>query len=329
MDKLRRDSPDIRSKSAKGKDLYLTGSTDLGVVRKLVEQMQRERQAGNDLQYQVNGATLEEVFLDLNSETSTPATRSRDGDRDSTAVEGPEANGWEKGVEGTRDIENGSLGPVIPVISNSNPPLTPGRKRGFLLSIPINAFIIFRKRILNLRRAWLLPLIAVIVVICGTCIPLFFIRDRNQSCASITRRATTQPLTWPVSPYPLLYPPLIIAPDPQGAFGDVFSSPFLSGLVETESDNASFVDLFQTDYRNQDFGGISIASDPTTSSLFTWEGSNLLNKGLSSLNLVSNAVLNQISPPDGNPLRITLGYRPLPSPSFLSTATAMRWIGFL
>ena len=328
LDKLRRDSPDIRSKSAKGKDLYLTGSTDLGVVRKLVEQMQRERQAGNDLQYQVNGATLEEVFLDLNSEASTPETGSRDGDRSSSnGVEDPEVAGWEKGVDGTRGMENGDG--IVPVISNSNPPLTPGRKRGFLLSIPINAVIIFRKRLLNLRRAWLLPLIAIIVVICGTCIPLFFMKDRNQTCASITRRVTTQTLTWPQSPYPLLYPPLVIAPEPQGSFGDVFSSPFLSGLVQTEADNASFVDVFRTNYRNQDFGGISVASDPSTSSLFAWEGSNLLNKGLSALNLISNAVLNQISPSDGNPLRITLGYRPLPSPSFLSTATAMRWIGFL
>lgn len=329
LDKLRRDSPDIRSKSAKGKDLYLTGSTDLGMVRKLVEQMQRECQAGNDLRYQVNGATLEEVFLDLHSESTTPETRSRDGDRDSNVIEGPETAAWEKGVDGTRDVEDGGLGPVVPVISTSNPPLTPGRKRGFLLSIPINAVIIFRKRLLNLRRAWLLPLIAIIVVICGTCIPLFFMEGRNQTCASITRRATTQVLTWPQSPYPLLYPPLVIAPEPQGVFGDVFSSPFLSGFVQTEPDNTSFVDLFETDYRNQDFGGISIATDPAASSLFAWEGSNLLNKGLSSLNLISNAVLNQISPPDGNPLRITLGYRPLPSPSFLSTAEAMRWIGFL
>lgn len=180
LDKLRRDSPEIRTKSAKGKDLYLTGSTDLGIVRKLVEQMQREREAGNDLQYQVNGATLEEVFLDLNSETTTPETRSQNGEHEPG---GQEANGWEKGVEGTRDIEDGSLGlgPIVPVISNSNPPLTPGRKRGFLISIPINAFIIFRKRILNLRRAWLLPLIAIVVVICGTCIPLFFIKDGRRA----------------------------------------------------------------------------------------------------------------------------------------------------
>lgn len=330
LEKLRRDSPDIRSKSAKGKDLYLTGSTDLGVVRKLVEQMQRERQAGNDLQYQVNGATLEEVFLDLNSESPTPETRSSQDDRDamSTAVEGEQAQqGWEKGVDGV-DLE-GSAGPVVPVISNSNPPLTPGRKRTFLLSIPIDAFTIFRKRILNVRRAWLLPLIAIIVVVCGTCIPLFFMADRRQTCASVIRRATTQPLTWPQSPYPILYPPLVIAPDPSTIFGNVFSNPFLSGFVQPESDNASFVDVFRNDYRNQDFGGISIATDPSTPSLFAWEGSNLLNKGLSSLNLISNAVLNQINPPDDNPLRITIGYRPLPSPSFLSTAEAMRWIGFL
>lgn len=324
LDQFRQDSPDIRSKSAKGKELYLTGSTDLALVRKLVDRMQRQRQlqGGDKLQYQVNGATLEEVFLDLNSEAPTPDT----GSQDDHAPAVPAA-GWEKGIDGT-DIEAGP-GPVVPVISKSNPPLTPGRKRSFILSIPIDAWTIFRKRLLNVRKAWLLPLIAIVVVICGTCIPLFFLDGRTQSCASITRRATTQTLTWPQSPYAILYPPLVLAPEPEGAFGDVFSNPFLSSFVQIEPDNSSFVDVFTNDYRNQDFGGVSIASDPTTPSLFAWEGSNLLNKGLSSLNLVSNAVLNQISPPEGNPLRITLGYRPLPSPSFLSTAQAMRWIGFL
>lgn len=338
LEQLRRDSPDIRSKSAKGKELFLTGSTDLALVRKLVDRMQLERSKGKQaLQYQVNGATLEEVFLDLNSETTTPETTSQHGPEDPTSVTSP---GWEKGVDGT-DIEKGGIatapgapvGPVVPVISRShahdNPPLTPGHKRSFILSIPIDAFTIFRKRLLNLRRAWLLPLIGAIVVICGTCIPLFFMEGRNQTCASVVRRATTQVLTWPQSPYPILYPPLVLAPASSDNFGNVFNNPFLSSFVQTEPDNTSFVDVFTNDYRNQDFGGISIASDPSESSLFAWEGSNLLNKGLSSLNLISNAVLNQISPSDTNPLRITLGYRPLPSPSFLSTAEAMRWIGFL
>lgn len=323
LDQLRQDSPEIRSKSAKGKELYLTGSTDLGLIRKLVDRMQRQRQGGSNMQYQVNGATLEEVFLDLNSEVPTPDTQSQDDHAPVTP-----ATGWEKGNDAT-DIEAGA-NPVVPVISKSNPPLTPGRKRTFILSIPIDAWTIFRKRLLNLRRAWILPLIAIIVVICGTCIPLFFLDGRNQTCASISRRATTQTLTWPRSPYPVLYPPLVIAPAAdEGVFGTIFSNPFLSSFVQTEPDNASFVDVFTNDYRNQDFGGVSIASDPSTPSLFAWEGSNLLNKGLSSLNLISNAVLNQISPPDGNPIRITLGYRPLPSPSFFSTAQAMRWIAFL
>jgi ATP-binding cassette subfamily A (ABC1) protein 3 len=336
LDQLRKDSPDIRTKSAKGKDLYLTGSTDLAIVRKLVDRMQGERKAGNDLKYQVNGATLEEVFLDLNSEPATPKTQSivqsqNHSQSDITPVKTerePEVeNGWEKGVDGTSDVEGQAT--VLPTVlaPDANPPLTPGHKRTFLLSIPTDAFTIFRKRLINLRRAWLLPLIAIIVVVCGTCIPLFFLKDRNQTCASIIRRATTIPLTWPQSPFPIRYPPLIVAP--ADIFGAALNNPFISGFVETQADNASFVDLFRDDYTNQDFGGVSIAAAPTSASLFAWEGSNLLNKGLSALNLVSNAILDQISPSGDAGFRITLGYRPLPSPSFLSTAQAMRWIGFL
>lgn len=328
LDQLRKDSPDIRTKSAKGKDLYLTGTTDLGMVRKLVDRMQTERKSGRNLQYQVNGATLEEVFLDLNAEPVTPENRSQIGASPST---GPEAEtAWEKGVDGTgSDVEAPTT--ALPHVHDSNPPLTPGHKRSFLLSVPVDAFTIFRKRIINLRRAWLLPLIGIIVVIAGTCIPLFFLKNRNQTCAPLIRQATTQPLTWPVSPFPLLYPPLVVAPG--NAFGQAFNNPLISTLVVTRPDNASFVDTFTNDYRNQDFGGISIASSPSTPSLFAWEGSILLNKGLSALNLVSNAILDQISPSTGTGtnagFRITLGYRPLPSPSFFSTAQAMRWIGFL
>ena len=328
LDKLRKDTPGLRTKSAKGKDLYLTGSTDLGLVRKLVDRMQAERKGGRNLQYQVNGATLEEVFLDLNAEPTTPETSSQTDHV--TPGHAEHETGWEKGIDGTgSDVENHPT--ALPIVPDSNPPLTPGHKRSFLLSIPMDAFIIFRKRIINLRRAWLLPLIGIIVVVCGTCIPLFFLEGRNQTCASVIRRATTQPLTWPQSPFPLIYPPLVVAPT--DAFGTALDNPLISTLVVTQPDNASFVDLFRNDYRDQDFGGVSIASDPSTASLFTWEGSNLLNKGLSALNLVSNAVLNQISPGAGDGtnagFRITLGYRPLPSPSFLSTAQAMRWIGFL
>jgi len=328
LDQLRKESPDIRTKSAKGKDLYLTGTTDLGLIRKLVDRMQVERKGGRNLQYQVNGATLEEVFLDLNSEPETPETGSQTGPAPNAEPE--VETGWEKGVDGTgSDVEAPAT--VLPHVHDSNPPLTPGHKRSFLLSVPVDAFTIFRKRIINLRRAWLLPLIGIIVVIAGTCIPLFFLKNRNQTCAPLIRNATTAPLTWPVSPFPLVYPPLVVAPG--DVFGQAFENPLISTLVVTRPDNASFVDTFTNDYRNQDFGGVSIASDLATPSLFAWEGSNLLNKGLSALNLISNAVLDQISPATGTGtnagFRITLGYRPLPSPSFFSTAQAMRWIGFL
>jgi hypothetical protein len=298
--------------------------------------MQGERKAGKDLKYQVNGATLEEVFLDLNSEPSTPETGSTvehpESDITPAKVERDPESGWEKGVDGTSSDLEGQPAvlatiPAVGADTDTNPPLTPGHKRTFLLSIPMDAFTIFRKRIINLRRAWLLPLIAIIVVICGTCIPLFFLKDRNQTCASIIRRATTQPLTWPESPFPLLYPPLVVAP--ADAFGTTLTNPLITAFVETQPNNNSFVELFRNDYTSQDFGGVSIADSPTTASLFAWEGSLLLNKGLSALNLVSNAVLDQISPSGDAGFRITLGYRPLPSPSFLSTAQAMRWIGFL
>jgi hypothetical protein len=76
----------------------------------------------------------------------------------------------------------------------------------------------------------------------------------------------------------------------------------------------------------------SLGND-SSQALFAWEGSSLTNKGLSSLNLLSNLLLDRVAPPSATTIddyfRINLDFSYLPSPSFTSTAQAMKWIAFL
>ena len=310
---------------SRGRRRLITGSTDLSALGKAVEMLEDAKRQGHAIKYQLDGASIEQVFLDLNREPdrndstgmSTPIPPS-DSTPPIKEVEIPENTVSEKDLEITPQIDRAKT----VLIS-----LTPGRKPSFLLSIPIDAFTIFRKRLLIVRRGWLLPLVGIVVVIAATCIPLFFLADRVQTCEFVSDERRLLHLTYPSSPYPFAYTPPLIAP--QSAFTN-YSIP--AHYVDFVPDNQTFVNDIAMNISNISFGGISLSSSPLTeASLFAWEGSNLENKGLSALNLLNNFVLD--AKVGGTSLvqafKINLDFQYLASPSFLSTAQAMKWIGFL
>lgn len=323
---LRRDFPQIRSKGSGGQYLLSTGSSDVTQMRTIVERLQRE---DGDVRYQINSSTLEDVFLDLNADPtrseepeSATSTLAIGAVPDITPAETKQSDVVEP--SGEKDLEIAGAQPA----PGGYLALTPGQKPSYLLAIPVDAWTIVRKRLVNLRRAWLLPLVSIIMVICATCIPLFFLGDRAQTCDLITRERVIQPLTYPRSAYPLLYPPLLVSPaDALGAYTPVFGD-----IVDAVQDNATFVETLQQNQKNFTFGGVSLSTDTTAQSLFAWEGTAVRNKGLSALNLLSNQLLNRISPVGADiqeAFRLNLQFQFLPSPSFLSTAQAMKWIAFL
>ena len=326
VEDLRRDFPQIRSKGTGGQFLLSTGSNNVTQMRMIVERIQRE---GGDVRYQVNSSTLEDVFLDLNANPtrseqpeSSTSTLAMAAVPDIAPAETKQSDVAEP--SGEKDLEIDSAEPA----RDGYLALTPGHKPTYLLAIPIDAWTIVRKRLINLRRAWLLPLVAIVMVIAATCIPLFFLGNRAQTCALLTRERIIQPLTYPRSPYPLLYPPLLVSP--ANALGDY--TPVFGDIVDAVPDNATFVEALQQNQKKFTFGGVSLSSDASAQSLFAWEGTAVRNKGLSALNLLSNQLLNRISPVGADvqeAFRLNLQFQFLPSPSFLSTAQAMKWIAFL
>ncbi|ORY26511.1 hypothetical protein BCR39DRAFT_541062 [Naematelia encephala] len=319
--------PDSVSRDFRGRHLISTSSSDLAPVRKVLGILREARMQGMDVDFQVNSSTLEEVFLDLNSTPCEP-----DPEVTSSTVQSTPSNSYPRleKPEDPKDLELASI--ETPVKRTDSLLLSQGRKPSYLSAIPRDAWTVFRKRLIVLRRSWLLPLIAIVVVVCAASIPLFFMNERDQTCALDLRFSTLQKLTYPLSGYPAIYTPVVVAP--ATAFGAITLP---TEYVRTAADNASFIDLFANgayNVNNITFGGISLATDPTTQpSLFAWEGASLLNKGPSALNLMSNALLDSISPPqsDGSidsAFRIQAQFRYLDTPSFWQTADAMKWIAF-
>jgi ATP-binding cassette subfamily A (ABC1) protein 3 len=326
LEALRRDTLTTNAGESRGKIVLSTGSNDVERIQQLVDRVARDGALDSSLRYQVNSSTLEDVFLDLNAE---PADQAESATTlplpisDEIVPAASQKSGEDATYSSEKDLE------VAPAnVTNDSLRLTPGHKPT-LLSIPIDAWTIVRKRLLVLRRSWLLPLVAVIMVICATCIPLFFLGNRAQTCALLTRERLIQPLTYPRSAFPFLYPPLLVAP--QSLLGEYTAA--FGKVILAVPDNTTFVDTIRQDPANLTFGGISINPDPAGSSLFAWEGTAVLNKGLSALNLISNTLLNRITGVTGtstaDTFRINLDFQFLPSPSFLSTAQAMKWIAFL
>ena len=252
---LQRDVPSLRSRDVRGKQLFATGSGELSVIRKLVARVQSERASGHcNSGYQVNSATLEEVFLDLNAEKHDPisseSTLAVPIFEPVALVSTPMA---EKDLEMSGDLSKDSPSQETGLV------LTPGRKASPFLSPFVDAWTIFLKRFIVFRRSFLLPIVGVVVVICAAIIPLFFLNGRNQTCAFVSDERRLQNLVYPYSLYPFLFSPVVLAPSSlANAFSSISNA---SNYVDAVADNASFVEQFATNSSAISFGGLSRASN--------------------------------------------------------------------
>jgi ATP-binding cassette subfamily A (ABC1) protein 3 len=308
---LQRELPGVTTRELRGKQIYMTGTNDMNTIKNLVSLIQSARPSCS---YQVNSPTLEQIFIDLNAEPAGTDSETIAGDLLAVTPQVAPELSDEKDSERADDTSSSLI-------------LTAGRKPFWILAFFVDAYTIFLKRSTIARRSWLLPIIAIVIVVCASCIPLFFMIDRDQTCAIVLDEQTFQPITYPYSLYPLAFSPIVLAP---AQLAQAFAAfPNATAFIKSEADNASFVDLFATDYHDQTFGGLSLGADAAVQSLFAWEGSALRNKGLSALNVLSNAVMAQIQPPTANPFRINLSFQYLASPSFLSTAVAFKWLAFM
>ncbi|KAH8094651.1 P-loop containing nucleoside triphosphate hydrolase protein [Cristinia sonorae] len=283
---------------------------DTPTVQKILQAIEDEKKTYNIASYSILGTSIEDIFLGLMHDSSTK------DELEQTRRESSEA---EKSRSST---------PVLPSLPQAMS-LTNGRRRSPLGQ----AFTIFHKRFLIFRRSWLTPCLAILIAVGGSCVPLFFLKDTQDTCAQRVRRNITgMPLYLPVS---------AIGVAEQTATGDhILASPpgvvsilgaSAAGLlIEDIPNNATFVDTINRSYLNQSLGGVSVDLQ-TNSALFAWEASAPGLTGQVMLNFASNILYN-------NALNVT--GRAGPAPSIISakyqnfpgliagTLKALRWLVF-
>jgi ATP-binding cassette subfamily A (ABC1) protein 3 len=296
--------------------LYQLKTKDATVVRSALEILEEAQFGSWIASYDVQGASIEGIFLDLMAAEGASAQAEKSEDLDKVQEEpkspGPDTPGLSSDV------------PVLHPALN----LTDGRSKSPI----VQTFTIFYKRTLIARRAWLTPLLAVLVAVCGACIPLVFLSNHQQSCVRRFEPSYLQPLYLPFSP-------IALSAQGSGPESDVYASP--PGILQTLGstarnvsthdvpDNATFAQTINSNYRNLELGGVSFDFDHNAS-MFAWEASPPGDTGPTVLSLVSNILYNRAINATGNattPHLIMAYYSSFP-PVAAGTLVSLKWVAF-
>lgn len=197
------------------------------------------------------------------------------------------------------------------------------------------ALTVFHKRSLIFRRSWVSLTLAVIVAICGSCIPLFFLSNRPQTCEVNFEVATNIPLFLPISPlfgtfFGTLANDSHVLEAPAGVVSRL--GPITDSLHFTDfSDRSAFTSAVESGFRDLTLGGIVIPSANTSdTALLAWEASSPGFAGATLLNLVSNVLWQQSLNGTGqgsNGRVISANYQAFPTVNG-SSLNSLRWVGF-
>jgi ATP-binding cassette subfamily A (ABC1) protein 3 len=315
LDRIRELAPQCTlSQASPTHAAYHLKSKDSVVVENVLKLLDDEGSQNHIASYDVLGTSIEDIFLDLMDRESRPGSRTPDSG------------------EKSMNSSDGAPGPTIPDLAPpaSIPPvltLTDGCARS-----PFSqALTIFYKRALIARRSWLTPTLAVVIAVCGSCVPLFYLSGQPPSCTLTFQNETVIPLYWPDSPIGTVSPGpsssvLTSPPDITSTLGQTT----VSLQIENIPDNATFVSTIQQDYLNISFGGISIDTQ-TGNSLVAWEASPPGLTGPAMMNLATNILynraLNASGDTAGTPSIIMANYASFP-PIAAGTLVDLKWIAF-
>ena len=285
----------LTSNAAKAqRAVFSADEGDFDSVREKVQELLADRAAGKDGHLKVNSTSFEEVFLQLNS---SPVINVADLEA-STILHPPKDGALNKG--GTDLV------------------LSSGQTRPRFSSLLIGASTFLAKRVIVARRAWSLPALTIVAVICAACVPLFFISNRHQTCAFVTDEATLAAITYPFSLFPSSLSPLLLAP---------FNATALAlPNVQSFASNATLLQTLTDHIGSITFGAVSLPVGDAEG-LIAWEGTSLANKGLSVLNWYNNIMLDRIRPANGPAINLNFQY--LASPDMTSDLQAVKWVIFL
>jgi len=209
---------------------YHLKEKDVNVVRQVLHLLDTRSGEFGIESYDIIGTTLEDVFLDLM--------------RQNDAAQFSEGNPEKFSL--IQDSEK--------IVSVS---LDNGRPVSFLKQ----ALTIYYKRLLILRRSWLTSLLAVAIAICGSCIPLTFISDIQQTCVKRYREILPVPLfigNFPLTALTTLDDDTLFVQSPPSLLQTLVSTPNVSipGVVD-QPNKAAWRGYITGNYRNIVAGGIS------------------------------------------------------------------------
>lgn len=292
--------------SAHGSDILLR-SRDSDAVKDVLEVIQTNMTMLGVVHYEVHSTSVEDIFLDLMAfESHTRIEDEPDKSDDAASDESP------------------SQPPADSALK-----LTSGRKKHPLLQ----AFTIFYKRCLIFRKNWLPSLLAVIIAVAGSCIPLFFLSGRGETCQTTFSVVESSSLFLGDSPFSsagdLFFPgngALVSPPNLAQSLGP--------GLAEVPvvpiPNNNTFVQTILSNFMNLSLGGVSVDFN-TNQALVAWQAAPPGLTGPTMLNLASNVLYNRALNTSGRaanlPSIIAANYQSLPFKD-PGTLNALKWVAF-
>lgn len=199
---LRNVVPDCKLLSSAYNDYSVDGLAGLQEVAAVAKYL--EGQGREDLDFEISSPTLEDVFLRAVSDAAvlTPCLSVPNDD----IKVAPSKAFLPDRLAPDYDSKDAVMGSstALSEISKDNatsadsgpPDLHTGKATG-----PFGqAWTVSRKRFLILRRAWPLPLLAILVAIMPSVIPLSFVAEREQTCAFVYEIATVSDSTMSLKP---------------------------------------------------------------------------------------------------------------------------------
>jgi hypothetical protein len=274
--------------------LYHLKSKDTVVVDQVLQLLDRESEKYSIASYDVLGTSIEDIFLELM--------------RKEDVGEHPENVGGVAEAEKSLTPSSASIEELKPEALN----LATGR-----VTSPFRqALTIFHKRSIIVRRSWLTPLLAVIIGIAGSTIPLVFLHGRSQSCVKTLDIPATDIFLLPeASPLGAFYLGLEsrVLDSPPGIINSLGNLTALSSFANLTAltnstdfgnttalqpfsildvpDNATFVSTIQQNFRNITTGGVSFDA-ASGNMLVAWEATAPGLLGPTMLTLASNILIN-------------------------------------
>lgn len=305
-------APDTHASSPSPSQVsYALKSKDDAVVQQVLQLLDSEKEAYGIHSYDILGTTIEDIFLDLMNKHQAYQMDPKSKDDE--------------------ELSKDSLAAMPPLKhkdSRTSMRLATGRR----VSPFRQAFTIFHKRFLILRRSWLTPLLTVGVAIAGSCIPMVFLSDRPVACGTRLRNSTSVPLYLPGSP---------IVPFTFGFSSRAVNTP--PGVIRSlgpstnrlrvtdEPDMTAFSSYINQNHRNLSLGGVAFDFD-RGETLVAWEATSPGVMGLSMLNMASNVLYNRaVNQTRGGAVTeatiIRANYSLFP-PVAAGTLVSLKWLAF-